>query len=70
MVHEVEHRFHFFGADSFEVEQEVLVILGPSQDVSEERTAGTEDDFVGCKMIIFTGKGQVKQFTVMSQFFE
>ena len=46
MIHKVKNRFHLFGTDTLKVEQEVLVILGPFQDVSEERTAGTEDDFV------------------------
>ena len=46
MIHKVKNRFHLFGTDTLKVEQEVLVVLSPSQDVSEERTAGTEDDFV------------------------
>ena len=69
LVHEVEYREQLLVFDALEVEEGMLVRI-PTKDVPEERTASREDDFVSLHLGIITGKGDIKEVLLLTEFSE
>ena len=69
MVHEGEHGLHVTVGDSLEVEKDIGMLV-PPEDVSEERAASTEDQFVSLNLFVITRQHNIKEFILTSDVFE
>ena len=61
MIDEVDDGLEVWEGNTAEVDERVLVVVVPPEDCLEERTGGTEDDFVSRHLVCVAGQRNVTE---------